>query len=83
VLTRGGVLTVHQDVNMYIGTLGGGRTIEQGLAQNRKAYLHVAGGKVSLNGIALEEGSGAKIVEERQLRLSAQDAGKVLLLDLP
>ena len=80
---RRGVLTVHQDVKMYIGTLGGGRTIEQPIGPNRTAYLHVAGGEVSLNGIALEEGSGAKIVEERQLRLSAPDNGKVLLLDLP
>jgi redox-sensitive bicupin YhaK (pirin superfamily) len=85
VASRGGgdgVLTVHQDVNLYIGALSNGKTIEKEIERKRKAYLHVAGGRVLLNEIALEAGDGAKIIEERQLRFSAQD-GEVLLFDLP
>lgn len=76
-------LTVHQDANLYIGTLDSGKTIDRTIAQNRKTYLHVARGKVVLNGIALEEGDGAKISGERQLSFSSPDQGEILLFDLP
>jgi quercetin 2,3-dioxygenase len=78
-----GALTIHQDVELYIGTIGGGRSIEKEIENGRKAYLHVARGRVSLNGIALGEGDGAKIVEERQLKLLASEHAELLLFDLP
>jgi len=78
-----GVLTLHQDVNLYIGALGHGKTMEKEIGTNRQGYVHVARGKVSLNGIVLGEGDGAKIVAEQQLRFSVPDDGEVLLFDLP
>ena len=76
-------LTVHQDINLYIGPLDNGKTINRAIAQNRKAYLHVARGQVVLNGIALEEGDGAKISGERQLSFLAPEQGEILLFDVP
>ena len=78
-----GALTINQDVELYVGTLGGGELIEKKLGKSRKAYVHVAHGKVSLDGIDLIEGDGAKIVDEPQLKLSALENAEVLLFDLP
>jgi hypothetical protein len=79
----GGVLTINQDVELYVGTIGGGKLIEKEIEKNRKAYVHVIRGKVSLDGIDLTEGDGAKIVDEQQLKLSAHKEAEVLLFDLP
>jgi redox-sensitive bicupin YhaK (pirin superfamily) len=78
-----GALTIHQGVELYIGTISGGKSIEKDIEKGRRAYLHVARGGVSLNGIALGEGDGGKIVDERQLKLFAPDHAELLLFDLP
>src|SRR5216684_4400359 len=78
-----GALTNNQDVELYVGTIGGGKLIEKEIEKSRKAYVHVARGEVSLNGTDLKEGDGAKIVDEQQLKLSAPEDAEVLLFDLP
>lgn len=79
----GGVLTISQDVELYIGTIGGGNSIQKEIQQSRKAYVHVSRGKISLNKIALGEGDGAKIVDQQRLELFAPDQAEILLFDLP
>ncbi len=81
-----GALKIHQDTDLYIGALGKGQSLDKELASGRKAYVHVSRGKVSLNGVALAEGDGAKIANESRLKFAApQDAegAEVLLFDLP
>jgi redox-sensitive bicupin YhaK (pirin superfamily) len=57
------VLTINQDVELYVGTIDGGKLIEKEINKSRKAYVQVARGRVSLDGIDLIEGDGVKIVE--------------------
>ena len=64
-------LKINQDADLYIGALKAGQSAEQGLAAGRNAYAHVARGKVSINGVALGEGDGAKISDESKLKFSA------------
>ena len=78
-----GVLKIHQDTDMYIGALAKGQSAERDLATGRNAYVHVSRGKMTLNGVALAEGDGAKISGERALKFSATDDAEVLLFDLP
>ena len=78
-----GALKIHQDTDLYIGALTKGRAVEKDLAKGRSGYVHVARGKLDLNGIALGEGDGAKIKDESQLKFSATDDAEVLLFDLP
>jgi redox-sensitive bicupin YhaK (pirin superfamily) len=78
-----GALTINQDADLYIGVLKAGQSVEKEIAAGRSAYAHVASGKVSLNGLALGEGDGAKISDERKLIFSASDDAEVLLFDLP
>ena len=60
-----------------------GQSAGKEIAAGRKAYAHVARGRVSLNGIALGEGDGAKIADESQLKFAAAEDSEVLLFDLP
>jgi len=78
-----GALKIHQDTDLYIGALNAGQSLEKELASGRNAYAHVARGKVSINGVALGEGDGAKISDESRLKFIATDDAEVLLFDLP
>jgi redox-sensitive bicupin YhaK (pirin superfamily) len=68
---------------LYIGALTKGQTAEKDIAKGRNAYVHVARGKLNLNGLALGEGDGAKIADESQLKFAAPEDAEVLLFDLP
>jgi redox-sensitive bicupin YhaK (pirin superfamily) len=78
-----GTLTIHQDTDLYIGALTKGDLAEKEIAAGRSAYAHVACGKVSLNGLMMGEGDGAKIVDESRLKLMASEDAEILLFDLP
>ncbi len=78
-----GALKIHQDADLYIGALTRGQAVEKEIAKGRSGYVHVARGKLDLNGIALGEGDGAKIKDESRLKFSATDDAEVLLFDLP
>jgi hypothetical protein len=78
-----GALKINQDTDLYIGALTKGQSAEKELASGRNAYVHVARGKLDLNGIALAEGDGAKISDESHLKFAAADDAEVLLFDLP
>jgi redox-sensitive bicupin YhaK (pirin superfamily) len=79
----GDALTINQDVELYVGMIGGGKLIEKEIEKSRKAYVYVARGEVSLDGIDLKEGDGAKIVDEQELKLAAPEDAEVLLFDVP
>ena len=76
-----GALKIHQDADLYIGALTKGQAVEKDLAKGRSGYVHVARGKLDLNGIALGEGDGAKIKDESRVKFSATEDAEVLLFD--
>lgn len=78
-----GALKIHQNADLYIGALTKGQSVEKDLAAGRSAYVHVARGKLDLNGLAMSEGDGAKISGESHLKFGPTDDAEVLLFDLP
>lgn len=80
---RDGSVTLHQDAAIHAGLFDRGEAAELSLAPGRAAYVHVARGAVTLNGIALNAGDGARIENEAGLRVEGVEAGEVLLFDLP
>ncbi len=52
------------------------------LERGRFAWLHVPTGRVSLNGIRLDAGDGAAVLEGGELELIGEEPGDVLLFDL-
>ena len=77
-----GSVTIHQDARVYAALLDAEQSVTYTLPEGHKAYLHVARGSVQLNGQVLRTGDGAKITDERDLRLSDGNAAEVLLFDM-
>ena len=79
---RDGALTLHQDADLYVTTLAAGERITHGLGPARHAWLQVARGALSLDGIALTEGDGAAVSDRREMTVAADGPAEVLLIDL-
>ena len=73
---------IHQDAKLYAGLIDPEHPAEHTLPPNRRAYLHVARGAASLNGVALEAGDGARIESESKIRLESNSSAEILLFDL-
>ncbi|MBN9115745.1 MAG: pirin family protein, partial [Pandoraea sp.] len=72
-------LHIHQDARVYAGLFDGDESATLTLAPNRYAYVHVARGGVSLNGVALAEGDGVRVRNETALTLSHGNDAEVLV----
>lgn len=78
-----GSVTLGQDAKLYAALLDGDEQVSYLLSSGRVAYLQVARGKVSLNGLLLAQGDGVRITEETELKLHDATHAEVLLFDLP
>ena len=78
-----GVVAIHQDVALYAVRIAGRQSAAHALAPDRRAYVQVARGTLSLNGVALEAGDGAAIKGEPRLLIAAGEVpAEALLFDL-
>ncbi len=78
-----GAVKIHQDARLYSAILDAGQQVEHRLASGRGAWLQVARGTVTLNGVALAQGDGAAIENEDTLTIAGNEpASEVLLFDL-
>lgn len=78
-----GSVTIQQNARMYAGLFDGGESSTHTLAAGRLAYVHVARGAVTVNGVALNEGDAVKIENEASVRIDKGSQAEVLLFDLP
>jgi redox-sensitive bicupin YhaK (pirin superfamily) len=79
---RDGSVTLHADAALWAGLFDG---VEQGglsLAPDRQAYVHLARGRLSVNGHRLEAGDAAALVKEPVLQLTDGHAAEVLVFDV-
>ncbi len=79
---RGGAVTVHQDIDLFVALLDRGERVVHRLKSGRHAWVQVARGAVMINGLPLKAGDGAAVSEEDALRISADDNSELLLFDL-
>lgn len=79
--TDGGI-TIHQDAKMYMAHPAEGKTITYGFAKGRNGFLHVATGRVVLNGEVLKEGDGAEISDVDTITIAAETDSKLILFDM-
>ena len=77
-----GSVTIHADAALYAGLLGAGETASLALAPNHKSYVHLVRGQLSVNGQPLSTGDAAKLVDEREVRLTDAVDAEVLVFDL-
>lgn len=78
-----GTLAIDQDARIYLANLTAGSTVSHPLGKDRKGYLFVIDGQMTLNGHKLSAGDQARIASEPALEMSAATAAKLIYLDLP
>ncbi len=79
---RDGSATIHQDADIYRIRLRSGQAVTHKLRPGRGAWLHIAEGGGTLNGVALTTGDGASTETPGTLTLAATEATEALLFDL-
>jgi hypothetical protein len=78
-----GSVLIRQDARVYAGLFNGGESADLAVAAGRRAYVHVARGAVTANGVALQAGDGLKLTDTRKLTLAHGRDAEVLVFDLP
>jgi quercetin 2,3-dioxygenase len=77
-----GSVTVHQDARVYAGLFDGAERAKHALRDGRLGYVHVARGKVQVNGQEFAAGDALK-TDATQIRIEGGERAEVLLFDLP
>ncbi len=79
---RDGSVTVHCDAVVHAGLFGAGQSASVSIAKGRGAWVHVARGRVRVNGHDLGEGDGAALEDEPTVKVEGVEDGEVLVFDL-
>jgi len=79
---RDGSVTIHQDVDLFAGLLAHGDHITHDIAPNRLAWLQIARGSVTANGLELAEGDGLALQDVLALELTGTGPAEVLVFDM-
>jgi redox-sensitive bicupin YhaK (pirin superfamily) len=77
-----GSVKLHQDARVFAGLFDGAERATHELQRGRLGYVHVARGKVEVNGQKLAAGDALK-TDAAQIRVAAGDQAEILLFDLP
>lgn len=80
---RDGSLSIAQDARLYAGKLEGKQRAELELAPGRVAWVHVALGRIQVNGQLLGPGDGAALRDEPKLVFEKGERAELVLWDLP
>ena len=77
-----GSLTLHQNARVYVALIDGAERAVHGLEPGRRAYVHVARGRLTVNGNALEAGDALKASGVGEIVLEQGQGAEVLMFDL-
>ncbi|MEN7526270.1 MULTISPECIES: pirin family protein [unclassified Cupriavidus] len=78
-----GSVVIHQDVRLFAGLFDDDEAATLALQPGRKAYVHVARGRVTVNGQPLEAGDAAQMEGESAVSIEKGEGAEVLVFDLP
>ena len=79
---RDGSISINADAFVYAGLLAAGERARLTVAEGRGAWIHVARGRVRVDGKELAAGDGAAIEREVAVELEGLDNAEVLAFDL-
>lgn len=80
---RDGSVTIRQDAAIRAGRLDAGDRVSLPLDRERRAWLQVARGRVTVQGYPLEAGDALAARFESDLVIEAQEASELVCFDLP
>jgi len=79
---RDGALTIRQDAEVSLATLGAGEQVSHLIRPGRYAWLQVLRGAVTVNGQPAAVGDGVALSEESRVAVQAEVPSEVMLFDL-
>ena len=79
---RDGSVLIHQDAYLFASLLDGEERLRQEFASGRLGYVHVARGRVTVNGNVLENGDAMKLAGPGYIVLEKAQDAEVLVFDL-
>jgi redox-sensitive bicupin YhaK (pirin superfamily) len=75
-------VTIHADATLHAGLFDGSERADLALDARRIAYVHLARGRLRVNGQALRAGDALRLDDESQLVLEGGEDAEVLVFDL-
>ena len=79
---REGSITIHQDVDLYASVLEAGEELSLELRNDRKVFIQVIHGDITVNSQALSAGDGAALEVEQALQINASSEAEFLVFDM-
>ncbi|MFH1044160.1 MAG: pirin family protein [Pseudomonadota bacterium] len=79
---RDASVLIHQDASVYAALLDGAERIEHQLVPARKAYVHVARGKLTVNGQPLQAGDALEATGVAEMVFENGEQAEIILFDL-
>ena len=79
---REGAVTLNADAAIRAGLFNGDESAELALDPQRRTWVHVARGEISVNGHGLQAGDAIGLVDENRLQLNQGRDAEVLVFDL-
>jgi quercetin 2,3-dioxygenase len=77
-----GSVRIHRDARVYAALLEGEERAEHRLAPGRAAYVHMARGAATVNGVRLGAGDALKLTDTARVSIEKGEKAEVLLFDL-
>jgi quercetin 2,3-dioxygenase len=80
---RDGSVRLHQDAQIHAALIDGAESAQLAIPPDRRAYVHVVRGSVSVNGERLGAGDAMKLLAEDRVALADGEDAEVLVFVLP
>jgi len=81
---RGGeAVKVHQDASVHVARLNPGVRVEHSFGEGRGGYLYLIEGVLTVGDQKLATGDAAKIRDELEVSLQAENTSELILVDVP
>jgi quercetin 2,3-dioxygenase len=79
----GEAVQVHQDASVHIARLEPGMEVRHEIGQGRGVYAYLIDGGATFNGEEVATGDAAKVTDEQQLAIRANEPSELILVDVP
>ncbi|MGB5626593.1 MAG: pirin family protein [Woeseiaceae bacterium] len=79
---RKGSITIHQEVDLYASVLEAGKELSLELRNDRKVFIQVIHGGITVNTQTLSAGDGAALEGEQALQINASSDAEFLVFDM-
>jgi redox-sensitive bicupin YhaK (pirin superfamily) len=76
------LIFINQDADIYLTDLDTSKKVDHILRKNRGAYIYIIKGNAEIDGIKLNNGDAAKILDQSNFQITALENSQIILFDL-